>query len=34
MTWTCSECSHSEPFDPPRETPDGEPICEDCYTDD
>jgi hypothetical protein len=32
MAWTCSnsEFDCSEPFDPPRETSDGEPICEKC----
>jgi hypothetical protein len=33
MTWTCSECGHSEPFDAPRTGDDGEPLCEDCSDD-
>jgi hypothetical protein len=33
MSWTCSESDHSEPFDPPRTTDNGEPLCESCADD-
>lgn len=30
MPWTCTECGTTEPFDPPRRTDTGDPLCESC----